>query len=119
MTRPLPAAEDIPPQNTEEAPADAHADISGPPESAGSGGGAFSPGKVFILELLCYIPVLNFFLLAIMSVARYESAARVYARGKLLASMTVLIMFLLAALTLVTLLAYDIIEPIYLGRWRV
>lgn len=77
-----------------------------------------SAGKVFILELLCHIPVVNFFLLAVMAASRHDGAAREYARGKLLAAMTVLILFLLAALTVVLLLAFDVIEPIYMGRWR-
>jgi hypothetical protein len=77
-----------------------------------------SAGKVFWVELLCYIPVLNFFLLIIMATSGREGTMREYARGKLLASMTFLILFLLAALTVVLLIAFEIIGPIYLGRWR-
>jgi hypothetical protein len=80
----------------------------------------FSAGRVFIVELLCYIPIFNFILLAIMSTMSdggRESSLREYARGKLLAAMTVFIFFLLAALTVIILMAFEVIEPIFLGRW--
>jgi hypothetical protein len=78
----------------------------------------FSAGKFFIFEVLCRIPVLNFFLLAVMASSRHESVMREYARGKLLATMTVMLIFLCAALTVVLLMVFEIIDPIYLGRWR-
>lgn len=76
-----------------------------------------STGKLFFLELICYIPVLNFLVLVFLSASRKQYTANL-ARGKLLAMMTVLLVILIAVLTLIVLMYYNIVPPIYLGRWR-
>jgi hypothetical protein len=111
-TAPLPVAAEKSPEFTA---AEAAADAA---DEEVKEGGELSAGRVFLLELLCCIPIVNFFILAVMSSSRHENVLREYARGKLLASMTLLILFLLAALAVVLLLVFDVIEPIYLGRWR-
>jgi hypothetical protein len=80
-------------------------------------GGYVPAGRILILELLCAIPVLNFFLLVFMASSGRRSFLREYARGKLLALMTLTLLLLFAALTVVALMYFEVIEPIYLFRW--
>jgi hypothetical protein len=76
-------------------------------------------GGMYVLELLCRIPILNIFLLAIIASSTRENPMREIARAKLLTLLTVAALILLAALIVVFLLYADIIEPFYLGRWNI
>ena len=109
-----------PPERAEEPPgpviADAAAETAEDRPREADGG--VSAGRMYILDLLCYIPVLNFILLTVMAAAGRGSPMREIARGKLLALVTALLVFLFAVLILVLLMYMEIIEPIYLGRWR-
>jgi len=75
-------------------------------------------GGMYIFELLCRIPILNIFLLAIIASSVREGAMREIARAKLLTILTVTVLFLLAALTIVLLMYMEVREPVYLGRWK-
>ena len=77
-----------------------------------------SVGSIFLLDLLCYIPLVNLILLAVMASSGRGTSLREIARGKLLAMMTVTLIVLSAALILILLMYTEIIEPIYLGWWR-
>ena len=75
-------------------------------------------GGMYLFELLCRVPILNLFLLAIIASSGRESPMREIARAKLLAMLTVVAIAVFAAMLVVLLMYMDIIEPIYLGRWR-
>ncbi|MCL2003506.1 MAG: zinc ribbon domain-containing protein [Oscillospiraceae bacterium] len=116
----IPALPEEPlPDGLEDMPGEEPAGLAEPPSVPSDADGGISAGRVFCMELLCRIPILNFFLLVIMATGGRGGALREYARGKLLAAMTVWIVVLLAALTVIFLIALEIIEPIYLGRWRI
>ena len=106
------AEEPLAPEASEDAVLDVSTFAGIPAESG------VSAGRMFILDLLCYIPVLNLILLAVMSASGRGSPMREIARGKLLAMITALLVFLFAVLILVLLMYLEVIEPIYLGRWR-
>jgi hypothetical protein len=75
-------------------------------------------GGMYIFELLCRIPILNLFLLAVIASSGRESPMREISRAKLLAMLTAAAFLIFAALIVVALLYMEIIEPFYLGRWR-
>jgi hypothetical protein len=75
-------------------------------------------GGMYIFELLCRVPILNLFLLAIIASSGRESPMREISRAKLLAMLTVIAVLIFAALIVVLLLYIEVIEPFYLGRWR-
>lgn len=75
-------------------------------------------GRVYLLELLCYIPVFNLILMAVMAASSKPSPQREFARGKLLALTTFTFLLLLTVLIVILLIALDVIDPIYLGRWH-
>jgi hypothetical protein len=74
-------------------------------------------GGMYLFEVFCRIPLINVFLLAIVASSVHESPMREISRAKLLTMLTVVIFFLLLALTIVMLMHLDVIPPIYLGRW--
>ena len=75
-------------------------------------------GGMYIFELLCRIPVLNIFLLAIIASSVRDGPMREIARAKLLTILTVTLFVILAVLTIVLLLYTETIEPFYLGKWK-
>jgi hypothetical protein len=108
----LPAEPGITPEQTE-APEEAEM-----PEEEPTAGD-ISVARIFLLELLCFIPIVNFILLAVLSASGRATYLREFARGKLLALMTFTLIILTVALAVVLLMYTGVIEPIYLGRWRV
>jgi hypothetical protein len=80
--------------------------------------GTFSTVRIFLIELLCYIPIVNFIVLGIMSASAHDTPLRIYARGKLLAALTVFLILLLAALLIIALLFTGVIDHIHLGIWK-
>ena len=74
-------------------------------------------GGMYLFEVFCRIPILNVFLLSIVASSVHETPMREIARAKLLTMLTVVVFFLLLAVTIVMLMYMEVIPPIYLGRW--
>jgi hypothetical protein len=118
LARPVPEEEPLLPIEPIIPAEDAAEEAEEPEAGPGLAEGDVSAGRMFILELLCYIPLLNVILLAAISAAGRRTPMREIARGKLLAMMTATLVFLFAALIIILLMYIDVIQPIYLGRWR-
>lgn len=87
--------------------------------AAGSGEPApfITDRRLLLLELLCYVPVVNIIVLAVLAASGKSPLRAKMAQMKLLAMMVVLLILLMAAMTVIVLMYLEIIPPIHLGRW--
>ncbi len=77
----------------------------------------FTERRLFLLELLCYVPILNIVVLAVLATSAKSPLRAKMAQMKLLAMMVVIVILMIVALTVIALIAADVLPPLYLGRW--
>lgn len=77
----------------------------------------FTERRLFLLELLCYVPILNIVVLAVLATSAKSPLRAKMAQMKLLAMMVVIVILMIVALTVIALIAADVLPPLYLGKW--